>query len=145
MWKSRGNNNFPEIGGKCIETAKIELIEKGRQKFWRMKSKFFFGKCEIVKIFDGVWQFFGNRGNLKNGGMHRCLRGDGRSCNSVKRSVSSEPRCRFNCPRSGWSPSVHSNGQRWLAISVKKLIDMEEGRGHGKACFKENSSLHIFN
>ena len=50
IWKRMGKEKFPEIGVKCIETAKIEreisnllsMTKNGRQKFWRMKIGIFF-------------------------------------------------------------------------------------------------------
>jgi len=49
------------------------MTKKGHQKFWRMKSENFIGKGNLEsEFFSQTW------GNLKEGEMHHCLRGDGR-------------------------------------------------------------------
>jgi len=52
------------------------------------KQKFFLEKVKLGKLSVESEKCFGNRGNLKQGEMHHCLRGDGRPCKSVKKWIS---------------------------------------------------------
>src|SRR6218665_3408323 len=76
--KKEGNEEFPEIGGKCIKIAKIGGIQnactwsmtkiKVVRNLGRRKSRIFGEKVKLEKNFLESKKFFGNRGgNLKQG------------------------------------------------------------------------------
>ena len=53
------------------------MTKKSHQEFWRMKIGIILQKVKLGKF---------STGNLKQGEMHHCLRGDGRSCKRWERT-----------------------------------------------------------
>src|SRR6218665_3194030 len=86
--KVRGKEKFPEIRGETNrnrgnrgEIRNLWSMTKGCQKFWRMKIGIFYGKRSNRGNFLRSPKFFSEiGGNVKQGGMHHCLRGYGRPC-----------------------------------------------------------------
>src|SRR6218665_2318238 len=77
--KSGGKTNRNR--GNRGEIRNLWSMIKGCQKFWRMKIGIFFGKRSNRGNFLRSPKFFSEiGGNVKQGGMHHCLRGYGRPC-----------------------------------------------------------------
>ena len=89
FWKvERGNHNFREIGGKCIEISKLKIcgrwLKKVIRNFSKWKSKKNLEQVKLGKFSTESEDFFGNRGNLKQREMYHCLSVDGRPWPKLK-------------------------------------------------------------